>query len=174
MKKNIFSIMLLFSGFVFGKVHYKSVSDTIWYDCNYKLTNKKGATIYKLHAYRIQDHFIHVYFSRLTLKNTLISYSKDENDRILDGKRTFYFDTGIVKNVEYYKDNQKEGPYIEYYNTSKVYLQGNYKKGIKEGEFIVKDEEGKICNSEIWSNGMRVNKKLKPKLPVYKAVVDRE
>jgi len=173
MKKLALFLFLFFSSLIIGKTRYSASVDTIWYDCEYKITSKEKAAIYKIRPYFIKDRYIHVYYNKLTHKNTLISYSTDLYDTQLEGKRTFYFDNGTVNYVINYKNNVKEGPYIEYYDGTKVFLQGNFSKDLKEGAFVYKKPNGTVFGKEYWTNGVKTNKPPKIKPSLNKAVVNR-
>ncbi len=154
--------MLLCSCFIFGKNTVTTTpTDTIWYDTNYKVTTKPNAFIYKLIPYRINDKFLHVYFYKSNHKNHLISYSLDVNDTKFDGKRTFYYENGNVKNVICYRNSLKEGPYTEYYEDAKICVIGEFCDDKKVGTFIIKNKNGSISAEEFWENGIKVNKKRK-------------
>ncbi|WP_162127769.1 toxin-antitoxin system YwqK family antitoxin [Flavobacterium phycosphaerae] len=173
MKKLALLSFLLFSIFSIGKTRYSVSTDTIWYDCDYKITTKENAAIYKIRPYIIKDRYIHVYYNKLTHKNSLISYSLDLYDSKLEGKRTYYFDNGNVNYVINYKNNVKEGPYIEYYDNAKVYVQGEFRQDKKEGPFIIKNKDGSIFGKEYWTNGVKTNKPTKAKPLSNKAVANR-
>ncbi len=173
MKKLALFLFLFFSSLIIGKTRYTASVDTIWYDCDYKITSKENAAIYKIRPYVIKDRYIHVYYNKLTNKNSLISYSLDLYDTQLEGKRTYYFDNGTVNYVINYKNNVKEGPYVEYYDGTKVYIQGEFHQNKKDGAFIIKNKDGSIFGKEYWTNGVKSNKPPKMKSPVNKAVVDR-
>ncbi|MGL2967441.1 toxin-antitoxin system YwqK family antitoxin [Flavobacterium sp. XGLA_31] len=173
MKKVATLILFFFSTLIIGKTKYTASVDTIWYDCDYKVTTKEKADLYKIRPYIIKDKYIHVYYFKSTNKNHLISYSTDLYDTQLDGKRTYYFENGNVNYVINYKNNIKEGPYIEYYDNTKVYVQGEFRKDKKDGTFIIKNKDGSIFGKEYWSNGVKLDKPVKTKTPLTKAVANR-
>jgi antitoxin component YwqK of YwqJK toxin-antitoxin module len=91
----------------------------------------------------------------------------------LEGKRTYYFDNGNVNYVVNYKNNVKEGPYIEYYDNAKVYVQGEFRQDKKEGPFVIKNKDGSIFGKEYWINGVKTKKPTKAKPLSNKAIADR-
>jgi hypothetical protein len=173
MKKLALFLFLLFSSLIIGKTRYIVSVDTIWYDCEYKVSTKENASLYKVRPYIINNRYIHVYYFKSTNKNHLISYSLDLYDSQLEGKRTYYFENGNVNYVENYKNNLKDGPYIEYYDDSKVFMQGEFHQDKKDGQFIIKNKDGTIWKKEYWSNGIKMSKPIKPKLNTNKAVANR-
>lgn len=164
--------------FLSNTIHAKAVLitnvDTIWYDCDYKITTKARAEIYKVRPYIIKNKYIHVYYYKSNNKSHLISYSLDLDDSKLDGKRTYYFENGNINFVIHYKNNLKDGPYIEYYDDAKVYQQGEFKKDKKNGTFILKKKDGSLLGKEYWCNGIKVNKLPKSKSNLTKAIVNQE
>ncbi len=173
MKKLATLSFIFFSCIIIGKTRYTASVDTIWYDCDYKVTTKEKADLYKIRPYIIKDKYIHVYYFKSTHKNQLISYSTDLYDANLDGKRTYYFENGNVNSVVNYKNNLKDGPYVEYYDDTKVYMQGEFLQDKKNGTFVIKNKDGSIFGKEYWSNGVKVAKPVKNKLPLAKAVANR-
>jgi len=174
MKKLMHIAVLLFCISIFGKTKCTIAVDTIWYDCDYNVTIKAKAEIYKVRPYIIQNKYIHVYYYKSTNKSHLISYSLDLEDSKLDGKRTYYFENGNVNYIIHYKNNLKEGPFIEYYDDAKVYQQGEFKKDKKNGTFVLKKKDGSLLGKEYWCNGIKVEKLPKAKTNLSKAVVNRE
>ncbi len=174
MKKLVLISVLFFCSSIFGKTICTASVDTIWYDCDYKVTIKEKAEIYKVRPYIIQNKYIHVYYYKSTNKSHLISYSLDLDDSKLDGKRTYYFENGNVNYIVHYKNNLKEGPFIEYYDDAKVYQQGEFKQDKKNGTFVLKKKDGSLLGKEYWCNGIKVNKLPKNKTNLNKAVVNRE
>lgn len=174
MKYLLFISLLFISTTFYAKsIATKSV-DTIWYDCDYKITTKARAEIYKVRPYIIKNKYIHVYYYKSNNKSHLISYSLDLDDSKLDGKRTYYFENGNINFVIHYKNNLKDGPYIEYYDDAKVYQQGEFKKDKKNGTFILKKKDGSLLGKEYWCNGIKVNKLPKSKSNLTKAIVNQE
>lgn len=135
--------------------------DTLWYNKEFKITKKESAVIYKVNPYLINNKYIHVYFYKSTNKSHLISYSLDMTDTIYDGKRTFYYENGKVKNIVNYKNNKKEGPYLEYFDNSMVAVKGTFCDDKKSGVFVQNNRKGKIAVKETWDNGIRI---VKPNL----------
>lgn len=174
MKKLVLISIILCCSTVIGKTKCTASVDTIWYDCDYKITIKEKAEIYKVRPYIIKNKYIHVYYYKSNHKSHLISYSLDLDDSKLEGKRTYYFENGNVNYVIHYKNNLKEGPFIEYYDDAKVYQQGEFRKDKKNGTFILKKKDGSLLGKEYWCNGIKVNKLPKTKTNLNKAVVNRE
>ncbi|TBX68391.1 hypothetical protein EZL74_08755 [Flavobacterium silvisoli] len=173
MKKLALFFFLLLSALMIGKNRYTVSTDTIWYDCDYKVTTKENAAIYKIRPYIIKDRYIHVYYNKFTHKNSLISYSLDLYDSKLEGKRTYYYDNGNVNYVVHYKNNVKEGPYIEYYDDAKIYQQGEFRQDKKEGAFIFKKKDGSVFGKEYWTNGVKTSKPTKVKPLTNKSIANR-
>lgn len=167
------SILFISTTFYAKSLAIKSV-DTLWYDCEYKITTKANAAIYKVRPYIIKNKYIHVYYYKSNNKNHLISYSLDLDDSKLDGKRTYYFENGNINYVIHYKNNLKEGLFIEYYDDAKIYQQGEFKKDKKNGTFILKKKDGSLLGKEYWCNGIKVNKLPKSKANLTKAIVNQE
>lgn len=158
MKKVILLTLLLMYTFSFGKTTTITPTDTIWYDANYKVSTKQNSEIYKITPYKINDKYLHVYFYKSNHKNHLISYSLDVNDTQFDGKRTFYYENGNVKNIITYRNNLKDGVYLEYYENAKIYIKGEYCDDRKIGLFIIKNKNGSIHQKEYWENGIKTDK----------------
>lgn len=160
MKKIIIVLSILFAITTNAKDFKVTSLDTLWYNKQFKLTEKKNAFIYKVNPYLINNKYIHVYFYKSTNKSHLISYSLDMTDTIYDGKRTFYYENGKVKNIVNYKNNKKDGDYIEYFENSKIAVKGTFYNNKKSGVFVLNNKKGKIAGKEIWDNGIKVIKPI--------------
>lgn len=71
-----------------------------------------------------------------------------------DGMQRTFYENDTTQSVSNYANNLLEGPYKEFYRNGVVKIQGQYVKGIKEGEWIEFDETGKKVKSERFKNGV--------------------
>ncbi|MCX6181036.1 MAG: hypothetical protein NT150_03805 [Bacteroidetes bacterium] len=97
-----------------------------------------------------------------------------------NGEWKYYFDNGKLSSTETWKNDVKEGPIAEYYEDGKVKKEGHfvnnlpdgllktsfpntmtssigrYKAGIKDGEWLYRNDKGEVENKEIYEAGQIV------------------
>jgi antitoxin component YwqK of YwqJK toxin-antitoxin module len=157
--KRLIIVSSFFFAIISNAKDFKVTSlDTLWYNKEFKITRKESAIIYKVNPYLINNKYIHVYFYKSTNKSHLISYSLDMTDTIYDGKRTFYYENGKVKNIVNYKNNKKEGEYVEYFENSNIAVKGTFCNDKKNGVFLQNNRKGELSGKEIWDNGIRMTR----------------
>lgn len=59
-----------------------------------------------------------------------------------------------------YLDGNFEGEYKQYFSDGNIYMSGQYKAAVKDGEWRYHAEEGKIMAQELWDVGTLVKKVL--------------
>ncbi len=68
-------------------------------------------------------------------------------------KNTYYYESGGIQNVSYWKDKKREGVMIHYYENGNIKLYSNYKNGLKNGPTIMNYENGVTSEIQHVING---------------------
>lgn len=90
-------------------------------------------------------------------------FDKDKNlykignlkDGLKEGKWTFYYLEGELKEEREYKNGSRNGLCKEYSKEGKIERISNYKDGIKDGEYKEFDYNEKLCLEGTYSNGKK-------------------
>ncbi len=69
-----------------------------------------------------------------------------------DGKWIEYYNGKLVRE-ENYVNGKEEGKWIRYYESGKVEVEGNFVNGKQEGKVVWYDEEGNITDEDIYKDG---------------------
>jgi antitoxin component YwqK of YwqJK toxin-antitoxin module len=72
-----------------------------------------------------------------------------------------FYNDGIVKTDGTYKNDTLQGKVVYNYPNGKKNLEGNYVNGLREGEFFVYDEKGKLTETLHYKKGILDEKDLK-------------
>lgn len=144
-----------------------SQTDTIWFDSNWKETNKKDASFYrpeikkKGNGFWIVDYYINGQKQMEGLssdpKNELyegqvVWYFENGNifqvvhykGGILNGSRKIFFESEAIQSEAMYKDGQLHGKWKAYYEGGNLKEIGSYDEAQKEGNWKTFYTNGKI------------------------------
>jgi len=84
--------------------------------------------------------------------NTLLAEIKFSEDKIIDFYQEYY-ENGAQKAKIQYSDNVADGIAEFYYKTGRKKIEGEYKKGEKDGKWKFYDENEDLISTEKWKNG---------------------
>ena len=112
-------------------------SDTFYYDNDWKdLFSQKNAKYYRVVNYENGqiDNPVKTYYISEKLQNVTFydSFWPRENVKS-NGKVTWYYENGVVKENIFVLDNKWHGQYVKYWETGELKEQGNYVDGKLEG-----------------------------------------
>ncbi len=71
------------------------------------------------------------------------------------GQYVGYYDNGAIRNKIKYKKGLAHGEAEFFYKNGALRMSGDYRKGKKDGKWLLYDEKGKKQGSEKWSRGIR-------------------
>ena len=66
-------------------------------------------------------------------------YNKDGKN---DGKWTDYYEDGVIESERNFKDGKRDGKWTDYYENGQIEIEGNFKDGKEDGVWIYYDDEG--------------------------------
>ena len=68
-------------------------------------------------------------------------------------KYTFFYNNGVRKAKGEYLENIRDGVYKKYYISGNTEIEGNYKLGKKDGEWVFYSEDGSIIKTILYEDG---------------------
>ncbi len=160
-------IILLLFAFVSSLTNANAQKDTIWYDANWKKTEKKSAIYYRPEVKK-KGKLYHQVDYYMSGSKQMEAYSHDAedpvyegevkwyfengntfqvvyyNNGVLNGKRQIYFENGKLKTESHYKDGKMQGSYITYFDNGNPKEKGQYDDNQKEGHWKIYYEDGKL------------------------------
>ncbi len=68
-------------------------------------------------------------------------------------KNTYYYESGGIQNVSYWKGKKREGVEIHYYENGNIHVYSNYKNGLENGSTIMNYENGVTSEIQQVING---------------------
>jgi antitoxin component YwqK of YwqJK toxin-antitoxin module len=68
-------------------------------------------------------------------------------------KNTYYYESGSIQTVSYWKDKKREGVMIHYYENGNIKIYSNYKNGLENGPTIMNYENGVTSEIQHLING---------------------
>jgi len=141
--------------------------DTIWYDANWKDSDKSKAMYYRPEAQKKGNLFLHIDYY-VSGSKQMEAYSHDKNlanyegevvwffengtifqivhykKGVLNGKRQVYYPNGKQNNEVSYVDGKQQGIWLAYYKNGKIKEQGSYENNQKEGPWKSYYEDGSL------------------------------
>lgn len=141
--------------------------DTIWYDSNWKVADKKSADYYRPKVKKKGNLYLQVDYY-LSGAKQMEAYAHSETDPdyegevkwyfengklfqlvhykngILDGNRKIYYESGQLKTNSNYKNGKLNGKWESYYSNGKMEAQGKYEDNQREGNWKTYYDDGKL------------------------------
>lgn len=77
---------------------------------------------------------------------------EDENDDLINGQITEYFDNGMPKEMFFVRNGKKHGIYLHYYDTGQIRSKTNWEKGYLEGVYETYYRNGNVEQTATFSN----------------------
>ncbi|NLK49186.1 MAG: hypothetical protein GX294_00900 [Candidatus Cloacimonetes bacterium] len=75
---------------------------------------------------------------------------------IRNGLEQFYFSNGKLNKQKHWVADRLEGETITYFENGETYIIANYNNGLLNGNYIVKNINGKIMQRYTYDNGKRI------------------
>ena len=83
-------------------------------------------------------------------------YTANFREGILHGKMIHYYESKVIKSIQYYADGQLNGPFIGYYENGQIADKCTYKDNKKEGYWQVYYKNGQIAKEGEIKDGKNV------------------
>jgi len=149
------------------------------YNGDYIYYYNSGKKMYKGEFILGKRNGIWVFYNEDGSISSIIHYKNGTTvkEEPINGEFIRYFESGLPKSIYHYKDGKMDGPFVIYFDKGEKVLvprikqdsyepdeleeviegqqikqQGNYKNGLKVGEELFFDEEGKLLKKEMYSN----------------------
>lgn len=123
--------LLNFSFFLFvfltSNLHSQEV---IWLDVNLEKTSQEQAIYYRIDQ-KLEREVVFYYKKRTIFRKVFYNHGK------LNGPFYEYYETGELKEIGEYANNEREGVWKEYYKGGKIKSKGKYSNGEKVGVWKV-------------------------------------
>ena len=95
-------------------------------------------------------------------------------DDVKEGTWIQYFDDGTVKLQGSYKNDQKEGSITVFYPTGQKFNTGQYLNGYPDGKWLTYDLDGKLLSTDIYDHGVLIKTDKAPEPPKTEIQVKEE
>ena len=112
--------------------------------------------------------FLFIYLFNITLSNLIpkietykngnvkkITYLKRVDNKLMKIKLENYFSSGQLESSVKFKDNQKNGEYISYWENGKISSSGNFNNGKMDSLWNFWDSNGNIEGISKWEGGLK-------------------
>ena len=73
-----------------------------------------------------------------------IKYYQRVSNKIVQAREENYYEDGLIKSEEYYKDGKRDGKWTYYYENGQIKEEGNYKDGKLDGKLTYYNKDGSI------------------------------
>ncbi len=124
-------LILLFITFFTSTI---TAQETIWLDADGQQTSKQKAVYYRPTPKKVKNgYWISHYYKSGKLKMEAFSETKKNRKEKYRGIRKIYFETGELKEEEFYKNGKPEGIWRTFYRNGKIKTKGKYSNGEKVG-----------------------------------------
>ncbi len=174
MKKNIFTVMLIF----LAAIGYCQDTVTIYYDAKWKKINDWNSAVFYSKGYQNPDGLWTVTDHFKSGRVQMTGFYKSLKNQYKQGLFTYYYESGIKESEGYFKDNLMDGEW-KYWNekgrlTSKqlykrniiqqiesyhpngtVKQKGSIKNNQKDGKWFYYDYNGRLIFEGLYSNNLR-------------------
>ena len=146
--KHIFLVL-----FIFSSLLGYSQNDTIWFNNEWKVTQKEKAAFFRSprvkvgQKFQVKDHFVSgkVQSEGLSLSSTEV---------IWDGLVTYYYPKGPKQATADYVNNLIDGEFNEYYETGELKGTIHFKNNKMHGDYKLFDKNGKVLAQRAYMDGV--------------------
>lgn len=108
-------------------------------------------------------------FYKNGLKDSISTYKSENGEPIaiihykdgnMQGTYNTYFESGILRSAKYYEENKAEGKFYEYFDNSRIKVEGNFKNDKKDGDWIYYDINNRKIKVEKYKEGLLIKTKI--------------
>ncbi len=145
-------IVYLFTLFFLISLHLNSQNDTIWFDSNWKETNKKEASFFRPEIENKGDGFWIVDYY-INGQKQMEGLSADPKKELYDGQVMWYFENGNTFQIVHYQGGILNGSRKVYYNSGTIESEAMYKAGRLNGKWKAYYEGGNIKETGSYESG---------------------
>ncbi|WP_086031138.1 toxin-antitoxin system YwqK family antitoxin [Tenacibaculum holothuriorum] len=147
-------ILLMFVGFLTYNV---TAQETIWFDANWKETNKENAEYYRPTPKKQDNGFwIIDYYKNGNVQMEGFSKTNVPHEEKFDGLVLYYHKNGKPFHKANYKNGVLDGVRKVFYESGDLKEQGKYKEGKRDGIWKTFYKNGKIETKGKYRNGEKV------------------
>jgi len=111
-----------------------SAQKKTWFDVDGNITSKSNGVYYRPSPKKVKNgYWISDYYKSGKLYTEAFSENKKPSKEKYRGMRKIYFETGELKQEEFYKNGKPDGVWRTFYKNGKIKTKGKYRNGEKVG-----------------------------------------
>jgi antitoxin component YwqK of YwqJK toxin-antitoxin module len=154
MKKFLFILLIGCISFTTSIISAQAEKDTLWFDANWNASEKSQASYFRPNPAKKDNGFLWADYY-LSGAKQMEAISLKENEEILDGTVTWYFENGNIMQTVNYKNNVLSGERKNYHESGPLKSQYSYENGNIEGAWVGYYENANLEESGTYKSGAR-------------------
>ena len=92
--------------------------------------------------------------SKITDKGQVVTEVKANRNNHIQLMKINYYPNGNISTIGFYLHDTLSGPYKLYQENGALFVEGSFKRGVKDGKWIRRDDSGRVNLIEVYRDGV--------------------